>query len=143
MSVFLGRYDYQMDEKGRVSLPAAFRREADGDRFILVQLDPPALTLLPLSAWAKIQEKLLDFRKSSAGAANYVRAITANAVEVSPDKQGRILIPGWLQEKASLKGTVVVNGALDRIEVWDPEAFDRVVGEPAEDFDEFRPQLFG
>ncbi len=58
---------------------------------------------------------------------NYVREITANAVEVSPDKQGRILIPAWLQEAASLQGTVVLSGVIDRVEIWDPEEFERAI----------------
>jgi len=136
VSVFLGRYDFQMDEKGRVSLPAAFRRGADGDRFILVQIEAPALTLLPLKAWAKVQENLLGLRKTGASGRKFVRRVAANSVEVSPDKQGRILIPAWLQEAASLKGAVILNGVLDRVEIWDPEEFQRNVQDSPESFDE-------
>ena len=52
MTSFLGRYEFQMDEKGRVSLPSAFRREAGGDRFVLLQWRAPALTLFPVASWA-------------------------------------------------------------------------------------------
>ena len=45
-----------MDEKGRVSLPSAFRREAGGDRFVLLQWRAPALTLFPVASWAATQE---------------------------------------------------------------------------------------
>ena len=143
VSGFLGRYDFQMDEKGRVSLPAAFRREAGEDRFILVQWEKPYLTLFPEGAWAGVQERLLEFRRKEPTAWNYVREITANAVEVSPDKQGRILIPAWLQEAASLKGTVVLNGVIDRVEIWDPEEFQKAIDEKAEDSQRFRHQIFG
>jgi MraZ protein len=146
VSAFLGRYDFQMDEKGRVSLPAAFRRGADGDRFILVQLEGPALTLYPMQEWEKLQESLLRFRKTSEAAENYVRRVTSNAVEVSPDKQGRILIPSWLQEAASLKGTVVLSGVLDKVEIWDPEEFKKRVQDTPDGFEdvgELRRQVFG
>lgn len=143
MSGFLGRYDFQMDEKGRVSLPAAFRREAGGERFILVQWEKPYLTLFPEEVWSGVQERLLEFRKTEPAAWNYVRDITANAVEVSPDKQGRILIPAWLQEGASLQGTVVLSGVIDRIEIWDPGEFQRAIQERAEDSQRFRHQIFG
>jgi MraZ protein len=132
-----------MDEKGRVSLPAAFRREAEGDRFILVQWEKPYLTLFPEDVWTGVQERLLEFRRKDPGAWNYVREITANAVEVSPDKQGRILIPAWLQEAASLQGTVVLSGVIDRVEIWDPEEFQRAIQERAEDGSRFRHQIFG
>ena len=143
VSGFLGRYDFQMDEKGRVSLPAAFRREAGGEKFILLQWEKPYLTLFPEEVWADVQVRLLEYRRKEPAARNYVREITANAVEVSPDKQGRILIPGWLQEAASLQGTVVLNGVIDRVEIWDPEEFQRAVHESAEESQRFRHQIFG
>jgi MraZ protein len=132
-----------MDEKGRVSLPAAFRKEAGGERFVLLQWEKPYLTLFPEDVWAGVQERLLEYRRSDPAAWNYVREITANAVEVSPDKQGRILIPGWLQEAASLRGTVVLSGGLDRVEIWDPEAFQRTTQEKAEDSQGFGRRIFG
>ena len=143
MSGFLGRYDFQMDEKGRVSLPAAFRKEAGGERFILVQWEKPYLTLFPEDVWAGVQERLLEFRRKEPDAWNYVREVTANAVEVSPDKQGRILIPAWLQEAASLEGAVVLSGVIDRIEIWDPEEFQKAIQDRAGDSQRFRHQIFG
>ncbi len=143
VSGFLGRYDFQMDEKGRVSLPAAFRKEAGGERFILVQWEKPYLTLFPEDVWKGVQERLLEFRRKEPAAWNYVREITANAVEVSPDKQGRILIPAWLQEAAFLQGTVVLSGVIDRVEIWDPERFQTAIEERAEESQRFRHQIFG
>ena len=54
-----------MDEKGRVSLPSAFRREADGDRFVLLQWRAPALTLFPVESWAAAQGAPLDVPEKS------------------------------------------------------------------------------
>ncbi|MFH1762777.1 MAG: cell division/cell wall cluster transcriptional repressor MraZ [Gemmatimonadota bacterium] len=142
MSGFLGRYDFQMDEKGRVSLPAAFRKEAGGERFILLQWEKPYLTLFPEEVWKGVQERLLEYRRADPSAWTYVREITANAVEVSPDKQGRILIPAWLQAAASLQGTVVLNGVIDRVEIWDPEEYQKAIPEEAEDSRRFRYQIF-
>jgi len=143
VSGFLGRYDFQMDEKGRVSLPAAFRRGAEGDRFILLQWEKPYLTLFPESVWEAVQERLLEYRRKDSDSSTYVREITSKAVDVSPDKQGRILIPAWLQEAASLEGTVVMSGVIDRIEIWEPAAFERAVTGRAEDSQNFRHQIFG
>jgi len=112
-----------MDEKGRVSLPSAFRREADTDRFVLLQWEKPYLTLFPGPKWVEVQERLLEYRRNDPGAWNHVRLIVANAVEVSPDKQGRVLVPASLQEAAGLSGTVLVSGNLDRVELWNPAVF--------------------
>lgn len=127
MNGFLGRYEHQMDDKGRVSLPSAFRRAAEGDRFVLLQWEPSYLTLFPPELWVEVQGRLIDFRKSEPAAWHHVREIVATAVEVSPDKQGRILVPSWLKEAAGLEGTVLVNGNIDRIELWDPARYDAMV----------------
>ena len=124
MNGFLGRYEYQMDEKGRVALPSAFRREAEGARFVLLQWEKSHLTLFPQNVWAEKQSGLLELRRSGPEAAQYVRDLLSMAVEVVPDKQGRILVPSFLQEAAGLGGTVVINGNIDRIELWSSDAVD-------------------
>jgi len=57
---FLGSYVYQLDEKGRVSLPAAFRREAPDQRFVLLQAYPPALALYPEAEWCGVEDRLRE-----------------------------------------------------------------------------------
>jgi len=143
VSGFLGRYDFQMDEKGRVSLPSAFRKEAGGERFILLQWEAPYLTLFPEKVWKEVQERLLEYRRRDPSASNHVREITSKAVEVSPDKQGRILIPAWLQAAASLEGAVLLNGNIDRVEIWDPGKYREAVEDRAEDLQRFAHQIFG
>ena len=68
MNGFVGQYEHQMDQKGRVSLPSAFRREADGDRFVLMQWEPRYLTLFPEAKWQDVQQKLLEFLRSEPAA---------------------------------------------------------------------------
>jgi len=143
VSGFLGRYEYQMDPKGRVSLPAAFRRDAEDGSFVLLQWERPYLTLFPQRAWETVRERLLEHRRSRSDAGRFLRRITSNAVEVSPDKQGRILIPSWLQEAAELDGTLLMVGAIDRIEIWDPEAFRRASPEESAELEDLAAQIFG
>ena len=143
MSGFVGQYEHQMDEKGRVSLPSAFRREAESDTFVLLQWEPDYLTLFPAPKWAEVQGRLLEFRRSDARAWNQVRMIVANAVEVSPDKQGRILVPAGLQAAADLSGTVLLSGNIDRVELWNPARYERTVREDAGDIRDFAHRLFG
>ncbi len=120
---FLGKFEYQMDEKGRVSLPSAFRRGEEADRFVLIQWKKPYLTLFPSSAWADVEQRMLIYRKSGEAAFQHVRDILANAAHVVPDKQGRILVPPVLKQAANLDGTVLLNGNIDRIEIWNPEDY--------------------
>ncbi len=132
-----------MDQKGRVSLPSAFRREADSDHFVLLQWEPQYLTLFPEKKWAEVQDSLLDYRRRDAKSWNHVRMIIAHAVEVSPDKQGRILVPSGLQAGAGLAGTVLLSGNIDRVELWNPETYHEAVQEEAGNFADFAHKLFG
>jgi MraZ protein len=132
-----------MDQKGRVSLPSAFRREADGDRFVLLQWESRYLTLFPEAKWQDVQQELLKFRRADPAAWNQVRLVIGQAGEVSPDKQGRILVPAALQDAANLSGTVLLIGNLDRVELWDPATYGELVKEQAGDFQHFAHQLFG
>lgn len=138
---YLGSYTYQLDEKGRVSLPAAFRRDARDQRFVLVQAYPPALALYPEGEWAGVEERLRELLRLQPAARPYVLSVMAGAVEVVPDAQGRILIPQRLQEAASLKGQVLLVGAIDKIEIWNPSDFEAAL-EGASDFAAYAPQIF-
>lgn len=124
-----------------MSLPAAFRREAPDGRFVLLQVREPALTLFPESTWGKVAERLLELQRRQPEARDFVVWVASNAVEVVPDKQGRILIPAWLQDAARLNGRVLLVGALDRIELWEPSAFE-TVREGARRSAQFSAQVF-
>ena len=143
MNGFVGQYEHQMDEKGRVSLPSAFRRESDSGRFVLLQWEKPYLTLFPESKWVSVQERLLEYRRNDPRAWNQVRLIVSNAVEVSPDKQGRILVPAGLQDAAGLAGTVLLSGNIDRVELWNPSTYVEAVQQDAGDLEQFAHNLFG
>ena len=121
---FLGAYEHQLDDKGRVALPAAFRKEADEGPLVLMHGPEDAhLTLLPEPVWGQLLERLMELRRTDDAAANTVRRLLARATEVAPDKQGRILVPTVLQEAAALKGPVVLHGNIDRVELWSPARF--------------------
>ena len=134
MGGYLGSYLYQVDEKGRVTLPAAFRRDSEAQSFVLIQAQPDALTLYPDDTWADVQDRLRALARKAPRARHRMLGLTANAVEVIPDKQGRILIPDRLRAGAGIRDEAQVVGAIDKIEIWDPERFARVLDETGDDF---------
>lgn len=139
---FLGSYTYQLDGKGRVSLPAAFRREAPDQRFVLLQAYRPALQLYPEAEWEGVEERLRELVRHQPEARTYVLSVMSSATEVSPDSQGRILIPARLQAAAELNGEALLVGAIDKVEIWNPQQFEAVMQEGAGAFDRFAPQIF-
>ena len=139
---FLGSYQHTIDDKGRISLPAQYRREAADQRFVLVQPYPPALALYPEVEWGAVEERLSEMVSRNEDARLYMLSLMANAVEVSPDAQGRILIPQRLKDAAGLGGTVMLVGAINKIELWDPSKFNHIVLGQAETFGRFTAQIF-
>lgn len=143
MSGLLGSYLHQIDEKGRVSLPAAFRREVGERPMVLVQVHADALTLYPAEAWEEVEARLREVMRLQPASRSWVLGVTANAAEVVPDKQGRILLPQRLMAAVGLDGSGLLVGVIDRIEIWSPDRFERQVGQAADDFERFTHQVFG
>lgn len=144
MTGYLGSYEQKVDEKGRLSLPAQLRRETGDEALVLAHVSGQALSLFPLSTWSEMEKGLREAMKSSPAARAWALKVTANAVEVEPDKQGRILVPQKLQRAVEIDREVLVVGAIDRIELWNPDRFEAATSQPvsAEDAERFAHQIF-
>ncbi|HEX8245999.1 MAG TPA: hypothetical protein VF541_20965 [Longimicrobium sp.] len=141
MSGYLGSFQHQIDEKGRLSLPAQFRRESGDQTLVLVHVHANALTLFPESTWVEMEKRLREAMRSSPQARAQALRVTANAVEVVPDKQGRILVPQRMQDAVGIDGATLVVGVIDRIELWNPERFAETTTAAAPD-ETFTHQIF-
>ena len=143
MSGFLGSFRHQIDEKGRLSLPASFRRDAKEGVFVLVQVHPEALTLYPEATWVEVEARLREMLRLQPASRPYVLRVTANASEVTQDKQGRILIPQRMLDAVGIEGTALLVGVIDRVEIWDPGRFEATVAEGSSEFERYAAQVFG
>jgi MraZ protein len=123
--LFLGTYEHQLDDKGRVSLPARFREalSTSGDaRLVLTtNVDPggSCLVAYPIQEWQSFQERIAALPQFDEAVIRLKRLHVAGASECAPDRQGRILIPPVLREYAGLKGQVVFAGLGANLEIWD------------------------
>lgn len=142
MSGFLGRYRYSLDDKGRVSLPATFQREADTEHFVLVRFHARALTLYPDPVWEEVEGRLREMLERRPDVRPQVLRLTGNAVRTTPDGKGRILIPDRLREEAGLEDEALIVGALDKIEIWDPGRFEEATGVEDEEFERLAASIF-
>jgi MraZ protein len=143
MSGYLGSYLHTMDDKGRLSLPSSFRKGSLERPLVLVHVFPDALTLYPEESWGEVEKRLRDLLRLQPDARPFVLRVTANAVEVTPDKAGRILVPQRLQDAVGISGSTLVVGAIDRMELWNPDRFAAVTGPAAPDAERFLHQVFG
>lgn len=116
---FFGKHEHSLDVKGRVILPARFREAFDGQGF-LSNYRHRCLALWTNEEWDKQLEAMEAMQDAGEAQMNLARVMAAGSVEVDIDKQGRVAIPQFMREYARLDTEVLVNGALNRIELWSP-----------------------
>jgi MraZ protein len=118
--VFLGRHAHNLDAKGRLAIPARFREElAEG--LVLTRGIDRCLALYPLAAWRPLAEKLAALPMTDADVRNFRRLVFAEAVDLTPDAQGRILVPPDLRRYAEIERETLVVGVDTSIEIWSPQ----------------------
>lgn len=142
MSGFLGSYQHSLDAKGRVSLPAPFRRGSQAESFVLIRVHEDALTLYPDEAWEGVEDRLKEMLERRPEFRHKVLKLTGDAMRVSPDSQGRILIPERLRDEIGLDEEALIVGALDKIEIWEPGEFEERTAEERGDFDDLAASIF-
>jgi MraZ protein len=108
---------------------------------VLVQAYPPALALYPETEWLEVEERMQDMMRDPS-ARMWVLSVMSNAVEVSPDAQGRILIPASLRGAAELEGQALLVGAINKVEIWNPAKFDDAVRGASPDFQKYAADIF-
>ncbi|WP_368294014.1 division/cell wall cluster transcriptional repressor MraZ [Dehalobacter sp. TBBPA1] len=116
--MFMGEFLHTIDNKGRLIIPAKFRELLGNKSFITKGMED-CLFLYPENGWLDFVEKLKQLPVSQTRAREFTRLFFSSAAECEFDKQGRILVPANLRERAFLEKDVVVVGVMDRIEVWD------------------------
>ena len=117
--VFVGTFEHALDGKGRVVLPSQFRNALAG-RGILSKYED-CLGLWTVEGFEEVLKTLQGRVRAGEAPPNSIRALTAQAAQVEPDTQGRILIPVKLREFAQLDRDVAIVGLGDRIEIWNTE----------------------
>ena len=115
--MFLGEFVHTLDGKGRLTIPAKFRAELDTGLVVTRGMDR-CLAMFPMAAWERLAEQVSQLPMTDRRARALRRFLFSSASNVSPDKQGRILIPPRLREYADLDGEVVVAGLNTYIEIW-------------------------
>jgi MraZ protein len=116
--MFIGEYQYSIDEKKRLAIPPKFRQLLGKKAVITRGLDQ-SLFLYPAKEWGILAKKLSQLPLSQSDARGFARIMLSGAMEVIFDNLGRILVPDYLKEYAKLKKKVVIAGLYNRIEIWD------------------------
>lgn len=121
--MFVGEYSHTIDDKGRLAIPAKMRRDLEEGAVVTRGIDN-CLSVYPKNEWTKLAEKIAALPLADPKARSFSRLMLSGAMDVEFDKQGRILLPSYLREHASISGETVVAGVYNRMEIWNKKAWE-------------------
>ncbi len=138
--MFIGEYNYLIDEKKRLAMPVKFRNLLGKKAVITKGLDQ-CLFIFPVKEWKTLAEKISKLPLAQSDARGFTRLMLGGAMEVSIDSMGRILVPDYLKKYAGLEKKISVIGVLNRIEVWSEEAWDKYKNQTEKEGDNIAERL--
>ncbi|MFQ5499210.1 MAG: division/cell wall cluster transcriptional repressor MraZ [Candidatus Zixiibacteriota bacterium] len=149
MSGFLGQYQTTMDEKGRCALPAKLRSVMGPDKkrllegtLILCKGLEGCLSLYPEKEWSQVQVRLATLNFTQRDFRFFSRRLYASACPVSPDRNGRILIPAHLIAEAKLERELLVIGVNRWVEIWDARRYGYYLEQYSGSYEDVAERLF-
>jgi len=128
--MFRGNHPTRVDEKGRLKVPAEFKRVIDEKyalRFYITSLDGVSAQIYPFEEWERIEQKLAQLSTFNPTKKKFLNRVNYYGQVVEMDGQGRLLIPQVLRQEAQLRGEVAVLGNLTFLEVRNMEALNKEI----------------
>jgi MraZ protein len=120
---FRGIYEHTLDDRGRVALPARYREDfAKGA--ILLWIPDGCIAVHTADSFARIADESALLPATTLNGRRSTRAYNAPSFDVDLDRQGRVLVPPTLRQRAELNGAVVIVGNYSCLEIWNPERWE-------------------
>ena len=142
--MFYGEYQHSIDRKGRLILPAKFREVAKGnfiEKFFVTRGLDKCLFMFSEEEWRNQENKFKSLSFTKQQARTFNRLYFSGAVEVIPDRQGRILLPQYLKDFAEIKKDVVIVGVSNRVEIWAKDKWEGFYGSSRQSFEDIAEKL--
>jgi len=124
--MFRGNHPTRVDEKGRLKVPAEFKRVIDekySNQFYITSLDGKVAQVYPFEEWERIEQRLAALSTYNPTKKKFLSRVNYWGQTVEMDGQGRLLMPQLLRDSAQIKGEVAVTGNLTHLEVRNLEAY--------------------
>ena len=143
----IGTYECKIDAKGRLMLPQAFKKQLAPvlqDGFVLKRaVFQKCLELYPISQWNALSQKVNKLNRFNKKNDEFIRRLNAGVKRVEVDASGRILVAKDLAGFATLKKEIVVNAAINILEIWDKELYEQAIDEAVLDFADLAEEVMG
>lgn len=140
--MFMGEYHHNIDNKGRLIIPAKFREEL-GEEFVITRGLDQCLFGYSMNEWKMIEEKLKTLPLTKKDARAFTRFFFSGATECELDKQGRVNISSPLLNYAKLEKECVILGVSNRIEIWSKQQWEDYFSESEDSFAELAENMVG
>ena len=147
MTNFIGTYECKADAKGRVLFSSALKKQMHAvvqEGFVIKRaVFQPCLELYPMQEWNLMMEKINKLNKFKKKNNDFIRRFTAGVKIVEFDATGRILIPKDLCDFANIKKQVVLSSAVNIVEIWDKDNYEKAIDDAAVDFADLAEEVMG
>jgi len=121
--MFLGKHERNLDDKGRLAIPAKFREQLPTGSVITIAPDN-CLRVYPPGEWERVTGQSVVSAATSPAERTMIRNLFAAAAPPELDPQGRKLLPANLRERAGIGGSAVVVGVNNVVEIWSRERWE-------------------
>jgi MraZ protein len=142
--MFYGEFLHSIDRKGRLILPSKFREVAKAnfiEKFFVTRGLDKCLFMFSEEEWRSQETKFKSMPFTKQESRIFNRIYFSGAVDVVPDRQGRILLPQFQKDYAQIKKEVVIVGVSNRIEIWGAESWKEFYGSWKQSFEEIAEKL--
>jgi len=142
--MFYGEYEHTIDKKGRLIVPARFReifKERYCEKFYVTRGLDKCLFLFTEEDWKQQEKKFKELPFTREESRKFNRLYFSGACEVVCDMQGRILVPQYLLDYATIKDDVMIVGVSDRVEIWSKEKWQHFFGSSIDSFETLAEKL--
>jgi MraZ protein len=143
----IGTYECKADAKGRVLFASALKKQLQpvlNEGFVIKRaVFQPCLELYSMEEWQLIMNKINKLNKFVKKNNDFIRRFTAGVKIVEFDSAGRVLIPKDLADFAGIKKQVVLSSAVNIIEIWDKDNYEKAIDAAALDFAALAEEVMG
>lgn len=139
--MFLGTHTPKLDDKGRFFLPAKYRDQMAAG-LVVTRGQDHCLAVYPRATFEERTRQMIQAPTTMRQVRDFQRMLAASASDEVPDRQGRVSIPTVLRDYAGLESEIVVVGAIDRLEIWNPTAWADYNAAKEKEFAELNEEIF-
>lgn len=147
MNAIVGTYECKVDSKGRLLLPNSLKKQLSAslqEGFVLKRsVFQPCLELYPMQEWDLMMQKINKLNRFVKKNNDFIRRFTAGVRVLEIDATGRLLVPKDLAVFASVSKDIVLSSAVNIIEIWDKDLYEKAIDDSIGDFADLAEDVMG